>query len=176
MRLRYKVAGGLAAGAALGGAAAGIGVLLAGREIYRRFRMADLHDNVVLITGSSRGLGLAMAEEFARQGAHLVICARDEDELRIAVERLREFGADVLSVPCDVANREQVQELVRRANERFGRIDVLVNNAGIITVGPLKSQTLEDFERSMNTIFWGAVYPTLEVLPQMFARRSGRIV
>ena len=175
MRLRYKVAGGLAAGAALGGAAAGIGVLLAGREIYRRFRMADLHDNVVLITGSSRGLGLAMAEEFARQGAHLVICARDEDELRIAVERLREFGAEVLSVPCDVANREQVQELVRRANERFGRIDVLVNNAGIITVGPLKSQTLEDFERSMAVIFWGTVYPTLEVLPQMFARRSGRI-
>jgi len=176
MRLRYKIAGGLAAGAALTGAAAAAGTLVVGREIYRRLRMADLSGNVVLITGGSRGLGLAMAEEFARQGARLVLCARDEKELSLAEERLRELGADVLTVPCDVGNRDQVQELIRRASERFGRIDVLVNNAGIITVGPVNSQTLEDFQRSMEIIFWGTVYPTLEVLPQMLARRSGRIV
>jgi NAD(P)-dependent dehydrogenase (short-subunit alcohol dehydrogenase family) len=175
MRLGYKVAGGLAAGAALGGVAAGIGTLLVARELYRRMRSADLHGNVVLITGSSRGLGLAMAEEFARQGANLVICARDENELSLAEERLRALGAEVLSVACDIGQREQVQDLVRRANQRFGGVDVLVNNAGIITVGPLKTQTLEDFQRSMDVIFWGTVYPTLEVLPQMLARRSGRI-
>jgi NAD(P)-dependent dehydrogenase (short-subunit alcohol dehydrogenase family) len=175
MRLRYKIVGGLAAGAALGGAVAATGAVLVGREIYRRWRMADLRGNVVLITGGSRGLGLAMAEEFARQGARLVICARDENELRMAEERLRALGAEVFAAPCDVADRAQVQKLIRTATERFGSIDVLVNNAGIITVGPLKSQTLEDFERSMDTIFWGTVYPTLEVLPQMLARRSGRI-
>jgi NAD(P)-dependent dehydrogenase (short-subunit alcohol dehydrogenase family) len=65
--------------------------------------------------------------------------------------------------------------IVGAAIDSFGRLDVLVNNAGIITVGPLKTQTLEDFERAMDTIFWGMVYPTLEVLPQMLARRSGRI-
>lgn len=175
MRLRYKIAGGVAAAAAMGGAVAATGVVLAGREIYRRWRMADLRDNVVLITGGSRGLGLAMAEEFALQGARLVICARDENELHLAEERLRALGAEVFAATCDVADRAQVQELIRSASERFGRIDVLVNNAGIMTVGPLRSQTLEDFERAMDTIFWGAVYPTLEVLPQMLARRSGRI-
>lgn len=175
MRLRYKIAGGLAAGAAFGGVVAAGGAILAGREIYRRLRMADLRGHVVVITGGSRGLGLAMAEEFARQGTRLVICARDAEGLGIAEERLRMLGTDVLTVPCDVASREQVGELVRRANERFGRVDVLVNNAGIITVGPLKSQKLEDFQRSMDIIFWGTVYPTLEILPQMIARRSGRI-
>lgn len=175
MRLGYKIAGGLAAGAAVSGALAATAAVLAGREIYRRLRMADLRGNVVLITGGSRGLGLAMAEEFARQGARLVLCARDEEELRIAEERLRMRGADVLTVPCDVSDREQMRELVRRANQQFGRIDVLVNNAGIITVGPLKAQRLDDFERALDIIFWGTVYPTLEVLPQMIARRSGRI-
>jgi NAD(P)-dependent dehydrogenase (short-subunit alcohol dehydrogenase family) len=175
MRLGYKIAGGLAAGAAVGGAVAAGTAILAGREIYRRLRMADLYGNVILITGGSRGLGLAMAEEFARQGARLVLCARDEQELSIAEERLRMMGADVLTVPCDVSDHEQVSELIRRANEQFGRIDVLVNNAGIITVGPLKAQKLEDFERAMDIIFWGTVYPTLEVLPQMIGRRSGRI-
>ena len=175
MRLRYKIAGGIAAAAAMGGAVAATGVVLAGRAVYRRWRAVDLRGQVVLITGSSRGLGLAMAEEFASQGAHLVICARDENELRLAEERLRALGVEVLALRCDVADRAQVQELVRKATERFGRVDVLVNNAGIITVGPLKSQTLEDFERAMDTIFWGAVYPTLEVLPQMLERRNGRI-
>ncbi len=95
--------------------------------------------------------------------------------MRIADERLRALGADVLAATCDVSDRTQVQQLIRSTTERFGRIDVLVNNAGIITVGPLRLQTLEDFERAMDTIFWGMVYPTLEVLPHMLARRSGRI-
>jgi short-subunit dehydrogenase len=75
-----------------------------------------------------------------------------------------------------VSNRNQVQNLVDKANNRFGRIDVLVNNAGIITVGPLQTQTLSDFEESMGTMFWGVVHPTLAVLPQMLERKSGRVV
>lgn len=176
MRLHYKLAGGVALAAAAGTAAAGIGVAIAARQVYRRMRLADLRGDVVLITGGSRGLGLALAEEFARQGCKLVLCARDERELELANERISAFGVDVLTVVCDVAEERQVNDLIGKANERFGRVDVLVNNAGIITVGPIQSQTLEDFERSMNVIFWGTVYPTLAVLPQMSERRSGRIV
>jgi NAD(P)-dependent dehydrogenase (short-subunit alcohol dehydrogenase family) len=154
----------------------GAGLGLAGLKLMRRGREADLRGQVVLITGGSRGLGLLMAEEFARQGARLVLCARDAQELAAAEERLARGGAEVLTVPCDVADRDQVATLVGRAHVRFGRIDVLVNNASIIRVGPVAAMTLADFEEVMAINFWGAVYPTLAVLPEMRARRSGRIV
>ena len=176
MRFPYKVAGGLALAAGVGAAAAGVAVALAGREAYRIFRLADISGDVALITGGSRGLGLALAEEFARCGCKLVICARDPQELEQARQRLEaNFGVEVLAVTCDVSDREQVEQMVDRATERFGGIDILVNNAGIITVGPLATQALEDFERSMDTIFWGTVYPTLAILPQMLERQEGRI-
>ena len=155
---------------------AGLGLGIAGWQVVRRLNAADLQGQVVLITGSSRGLGLAMAEEFAQQGCRLVLCARDERELEEARRRVAALGAEVLAVPCDIADREQVQRLVDEATDRFGRVDVLVNNAGVIMVGPLQTQTLADFEEAMAIMFWGAVYPTLAVLPQMLARRSGRIV
>ncbi len=156
--------------------AVGIGLGLLGRELVRRRRTIDLEGQVVLITGGSRGLGLAMAEEFARHGAKLVLCARTVDELAWARETVARNGAEVLAVPCDVGDRAQVQDLVNRAVDRFGRIDILVNNAGIITVGPIQDQTLEDFKESMDTMFWGVVNPTLTVLPQMLERKSGSIV
>jgi NAD(P)-dependent dehydrogenase (short-subunit alcohol dehydrogenase family) len=79
-------------------------------------------------------------------------------------------------VPCDVSDREQVNHLIAQATQRFGRIDILVNNAGIIQVGPLHTATVEDFETALDVMFWGVLYPTLAVLPQMRARRKGRIV
>src|SRR5919109_1820414 len=115
MRLRYKIAGGLAAGVALGGVAAATGVVLAGREIYYRLRMVDLRGKVVLITGGSRGLGLAMAEEFAQEGAKLVICSRSEDELEQARLHLTEFETEVLALPCDITRPEEVKRLVEQA-------------------------------------------------------------
>lgn len=156
--------------------AVGIGLGLLGREAVRRRRAIDLTGQVVLITGGSRGLGLAMAEEFARHGAKLVLCARTVEELAWARETVARHGVEVLAVPCDVGDRAQVEDLVDRAMDRFGRIDILVNNAGIITVGPIQDQTLEDFKESMDTMFWGVAYPTLTVLPQMLERKSGRIV
>src|SRR5690606_37780819 len=141
-----------------------------------RRRGDDIVGDVVLITGGSRGLGLLLAKEFAARGCRLVICARDEPELARAAHELRAGGAVVMSISCDVSRREQVEEMVQRATERFGRIDTLVNNAGIIQVGPLASMTISDFERAMDVMFWGALYPTLAVLPQMLDRRRGRIV
>jgi NAD(P)-dependent dehydrogenase (short-subunit alcohol dehydrogenase family) len=155
---------------------AAVGLGLVGYKALQWWRQADLHGQVVLITGSSRGLGLALARAFAREGCRLVLCARDAQELEQARADLAGRGAAVLAVPCDVAQREQVQHLVDQAMRHFGRVDILVNNAGIIQVGPLQTVTIEDFETALGVMFWGVLYPTLAVLPQMRQRRSGRIV
>jgi len=156
--------------------AAGLGLGLAARALLRRTAEYDLHGKTVIITGGSRGLGLALARTFADAGASLVLGARDPDELERAREELAQRGVPVLAVQCDVTDRGQVQALVTAARQRFGQVDVLVNNAGLIQVGPLEDQTLEDFEAAMNTHFWGPLFTILEVLPEMQARREGRIV
>ena len=140
-----------------------------------RHREEDVRGQVVLITGSSRGLGLAMAEEFAHLGSKLVLCARKADELETARRLVARSGAEVLASTCDVTVADQVQRLVNHAIERFGRIDILINNAGVISVGPLQSQTITDFQEAMDVMFWGMLYPTLAVLPHMLARHGGRI-
>jgi NAD(P)-dependent dehydrogenase (short-subunit alcohol dehydrogenase family) len=155
---------------------AGAALLAGAAWLLRRRAALDLRNRVVLVTGSSRGLGLALAEEFAAHGARLVLCARSTGPLDRARQRLESRGTQVLAVQCDVGRRDQVQALVDTAIERFGRIDVLVNNAGVLTIGPLQTQTLEDFEEAMRVMFWGTVYPTLAVVPAMRARRAGHIV
>jgi short-subunit dehydrogenase len=103
------------------------------------------------------------------------VCARDADELDRAAQDIATLGAEVLAIACDVGDRAQVQALIDRATQHFGRIDVLIANAGEIMVGPLSTLSLDDFERAMDVMFWGVVYPTFAVLPQMRSRRSGRI-
>jgi len=163
----------------------GVGLLLAARAAVRRWRAYSLQDKVVLITGGSRGLGLVIARQMLRQGAHVAICARDameleraheELELERALHELRQDEGHVLTVPCDVTDREQVQVLVHTVQQHFGRIDVLINNAGTIQVGPVELMTLEDYEEAMKVHFWGPLYTVLAVLPGMRQRRQGRIV
>ena len=171
---RAKQAAWIAGG---GMALAGVATGAAGWLLWKRGlgRKEDVRGKVVLVTGASRGLGLQMAREFAALGARLAICARDRAELDWAREELSTFGIDVLAVQCDVGVHDDVQRMVREVRERYGRIDVLVNNAGIITVGPMEAQTLSDYQECMDTMFWGVVYPTLAVLPEMMARGSGKI-
>jgi len=119
---------------------------------------------------------LAIAQECARQGAYLAICARQAEPLELARQRLAEMGADVLAVPCDVGEQEQVERLVEQVIARFGRIDMLINNAGIIIVGPQQTMTTQDYVDAMQSMFWGTLYPTLAVLPFMRAQKSGHIV
>ena len=139
-------------------------------------RQESLYGQVVLITGGSRGLGLALAREFAQEGCRLILAARDAQELAHARHDLTQRGAEVLTVPCDVTDQEQVRSVVDQATQRFGHVDIVVNNAGIIQVGPMSTTTVEDFAQALDVMFWGTLYPTLAVLPQMRARRSGRIV
>lgn len=157
-------------------AVAGAGALLAARALFRRLSEYNLRGKVVLITGGSRGLGLVLAREFASQGARVALCARDRGELERARADLAARGAEAYVFPCDVTDRAQVREMVEVVTRHFGRIDVLVNNAGTIQVGPVEEMTLEDYEQAMAVHFWGPLYTTLAVLPQMRARGEGRVV
>ena len=162
---------GVAAGVTIGAAAAGV-------LGWKLFRSATRPDNwngkVVVITGGSRGLGLALAQEAARHGARLAICARDQQELEAARRQIG-IHAEVGTYVCDVTNYDEVVSWINSVRADFGQIDVLINNAGQISVGPLESQTLTDFQEALDVMYWGVVYPTLAVLPHMKARSAGSI-
>jgi len=136
----------------------------------------DFTDKVVLITGGSRGLGLVMARQFAESGAHVAICARDASEIDRAINDLAERGASAYGSVCDVRDQTEAERLVDRVIEQYGKIDVLVNNAGVIQVGPLAEQTQKDFEDAMAVHFWGPFYLMQSVIPKMKAQGSGRII
>jgi len=152
---------------------AGCGLALANRKRRGRF---SFKNRVVVITGGSRGLGLVLARQLAREGAKLAILARDTEELSRAKRQLIANGGDVLEVKCDVRDREQVNEAIGRIVGRFGGVDALINNAGIIQVGPLEHMGVEDFEDAMRIHFYAPLYCTLAVLPHMRSAGSGRIV
>jgi NAD(P)-dependent dehydrogenase (short-subunit alcohol dehydrogenase family) len=107
---------------------------------------------VAIVTGASRGLGLLLAGELARQGCRLVICARDAAELDRAAAQLREAGADVTAVACDVTDEATPSRLVETALERYGRLDIVLSNAGIIQVGPAQEASPELFEIALDTM------------------------
>ncbi|HEX6984887.1 MAG TPA: SDR family oxidoreductase [Planctomycetaceae bacterium] len=133
-------------------------------------------DKVVIVTGGSRGLGLELSRRLADAGAHLAICARDPEELAAAAEELSDRGrGDVFAGPCDVTDRGQVADFVRAVVGRFGRVDVLINNAGVIEVGPMEEITEEDYDRALATHLYGPLYFVEAVLPAMKRRRAGRI-
>ena len=150
-----------------------VGLALAVRA--KRSKRYDLRGRVAVVTGGSRGLGFLVAEELAQAGCRVVICARDPRELALARDQLSPY-TDVLAVTCDVSNPADVERLVSRAITRFGRIDLLINNASIIQVGPLEATTLQDFQRALAVNFWGTVHATLGVLPHMRRQGDGRIV
>jgi len=157
-------------------AAVAVGLLLGIRTAFRAYRHISLRGKVVLITGGSRGLGLVLARECAKRGAMIALCARDEDELRRAQQDLESRGASVFTAPCDITDADQVDEMIDKVNQHFGRIDVLINNAGSIQVGPMEVMTPKDYEDAMRIHFWAPLHTTLAVLPQMRERHAGRIV
>jgi NAD(P)-dependent dehydrogenase (short-subunit alcohol dehydrogenase family) len=147
-----------------------------GWKLLQRVREASLDGQVVLITGGSRGLGLLLAREFGRLGCRIAICARDAGQLERARADLMARGVPTLAQRCDVSDRVQVYEFVASVLDHYGSLDIVVNNAGIIQVGPIDTLDIDDFEHAMNVMFRGALHTTLAVLPYMKARGRGRIV
>jgi NAD(P)-dependent dehydrogenase (short-subunit alcohol dehydrogenase family) len=150
--------------------------MLTAKSLLNQRKIYDLKDRVILITGGSRGLGLVLARAFANEGAKIVVCARDESELRQARIDLERYATEVLAIKCDVTIPAEVKAMIDQIHKTFGRIDVLVNNAGIIQVGPLEVITVDDYRQAFNTHFWGPLNTILAVLPGMKLRRTGRIV
>ncbi len=161
---------------ALAWTAVGVGAALVAQAALRSRHKFDLRGKTVLITGGSRGLGLVLAREFQQAGAKIAICARDADELARAKEELMAYDSNVLAVACDVTMPFEIEELIQTVRNHFGQIDVLVNNAGLMTVGPLEAMTLADFQDAMQTNYQAALNIILTVLPEMRARQAGRIV
>src|SRR5579862_1540666 len=139
-------------------------------------RKYKLDGKVAFITGGSRGLGLLVARELAARGCRVAICARDAEELERAAGQLRSFSPDILTIPADVTLREEAELAVAKVREPFGSIDVLVNNAGTIAVGPMEAMTIDDYRDSLNTHFWGPYFTTMAALRGMRERGHGRVV
>jgi len=133
-------------------------------------------DKVVLITGGSRGLGLEIARQICADGGKVALIARDPDELTRAKSTLERFETEVLTIRCDLLDSAQIQAAVQQMLQHFGRIDILINNAGIIEIGPLAHMQLKDFDRAMRLHFWAPFILQLLIVPQMRAKDGGRIV
>lgn len=158
-----------------------IGILIAATAYltYKAIKspnILQLEDKVVLITGGSRGLGLVLARQLAQQGAHIVICVRRQDELDKAVEQVRAQGGRISAFQCDVADKAAVEKMIDEVTAKHGKIDVLINNAGVIQVGPASLMRPDEYEEALDIILWGAINTTLAVLPQMRTRKAGHIV
>lgn len=157
--------------------AVAIGTVLALRAWQRRAPY-EFSGKSVVVTGGSRGLGLIMARQLADEGARLTLVARDEAELDRAVADIhtRQPCAEVMAVVADVRRRYDAERTIAQVVERHGRVDVIINNAGIIQVGPLDHMKLADYEDAMNTHFWGPLYMITAALPHMRRDGGGRIV
>jgi 3-oxoacyl-[acyl-carrier protein] reductase len=136
-----------------------------------------LKNKVALVTASSRGLGRAVAEELAAEGAAIVICSRDKKAISETASEIAETtGAHVLALPADVSVPSDVKELVDAAVSRFGRIDILVTNAGGPPAGKFETLTAEQWEEATRLTLFSTLELTRRVLPGMKERRWGRIL
>ena len=133
------------------------------------------HDQVVLITGASRGIGRGIALRFAREGARLVLCA-NEDQVNDVADEVRDLGREALPVVADVSVRPQVQDLFNRAMEEFGRLDVSVHNAGVITIARLSDLTEEEWDWVLDVNTKGVFLCCQAAAQHMIGQGSGRII
>jgi NAD(P)-dependent dehydrogenase (short-subunit alcohol dehydrogenase family) len=159
-----------------GGAALGFGAALVAARLARSRHAISFEDRVIVITGGSRGLGLVLARMFADEGAKVAVLARDLEELERARQDLEPRRGAVVTVRCDIRRRADARAAIDQVVDRWRSVDVLVNNAGVIQVGPFDHMDHEDFENAMATHFWGPLNLMLEVVPIMQHRGFGRIV
>ncbi len=136
----------------------------------------NIDGRVALVTGASSGIGEAVAVDLARRGATVVVTARREAELEATAERCRKHTPDSFAIPTDVSDRAACEAAVRGAEDRLGRVDIVVNNAGISAHRHAADTTVEDIHRIMGVNFMGAVYTTMTALPGMLERDIGAVV
>ncbi|RME28611.1 MAG: SDR family oxidoreductase [Deltaproteobacteria bacterium] len=129
-----------------------------------------------LVTASSRGLGFEAAKSLAEEGAKVAICARHKKGIEEARDQLKQSGADILALTCDVTDESEVERMVRTVNEKFGAIDILVANCGGPPPGPFLQHTAEDWRKAVELNLMSTVFLCRQVIPGMTERRWGRIV
>lgn len=136
-----------------------------------------MNKKVVLITGSSRGIGAACATEFAEAGYNVVIhCNSNVERAREVSDKCKSLGAEVLTIQADVSKYEECEKLVKATMDKFGHIDVLVNNAGIELNGSIMDTTVEKFDQVMKVNAYGPFFMSKLVVPHMLERNSGSII
>lgn len=158
-----------------GGALAGLGYWLV-RYFRPKHSTLVLNDKVVIVTGASSGLGRALAFAFARRAAKVVLVARRADRLENVRREIEPYTSAVLVIPADISDEEQLRQVIDRTLERFGRIDVLVNNAGISVGGPFVEQDPQRIEQMVRVNLWAAMRLTQLALPSMLAHNHGYIL
>ena len=136
----------------------------------------NFKEKVVLITGASSGIGCASAIQFAKKGARIILVARRKEKLEQVAEDLKKYNVSTLVCECDVSNKSQVQKMSKIVLEKYGSIDVLVNNAGFAIYGSVSNSTIEEIESQMATNYFGMVYCIKNFLPSMIKKRSGHFV
>lgn len=133
---------------------------------------SDLRGKVILITGGTTGLGFELMRQLLDQGSSVAICARSSEDL----EKVKIHFPEIFTFKCDVSIKEEVHEYVIQTIQYFGKIDVVINNAGIIMVAPMEAFPLEDYQKAMDVMFWGIFHTTFAVLPYMKKQGSGQII
>lgn len=134
----------------------------------------QLKGKKILITGGSRGLGFALAEQFAKNGASVFICARNPKTLEVAREKLLKYGTEIITFPCDLSKLDQVEKMIQNVISHFKSIDVLVNNAGVMEVGPLEEFDLKKIQEVIDINLLGMIRVTLGLLSHL--KKGARII
>src|SRR4051794_1061122 len=160
----------------LSSSAAIIGAYAAVRGALALSRRYSFRDRLVVIIGGSRGLGLLMARQLASEGAYLVLCARDPEELVVVEQELKDRAPFVATYVCDLADPDEIAKFFEKIRREIGSVDVLINNAGIMEVGPVETMSIEDYQEAMAVHFWAPLLCIDHVLPDMRRRGDGRIV
>jgi len=137
---------------------------------------SNIADKVVVITGASSGIGESTAKHLARHGAKVVLGARRKDRLDAAVKEISATAGKAISFPVDVTKRTEVEALIRGAVESFGRVDVIVNDAGIMPIAPIDALKVEEWDRQIDVNIKGLLYGVAATLPQMQKQKSGHII
>jgi len=136
----------------------------------------SLQNNVAIITGASKGIGKAIALSFAKEKMNVVLVARTESDLEKTAGEVEELGGKTLAVPADVSQEGEVEHVVAKTIETFGKIDVLINNAGIGSFAPVDELSTQDFDRMFAINMRGVFLCTRTVLPHMKKQKSGAII